>query len=322
MRYLFAALVLSTALLAQAQSQAQTPWPSQPVKLVVAFPPGGSTDTTARLLAAKLAEKWGQPVVVENRPGAGANIGTAYVARAAPDGYTMLLATTAIAISPSVYASPGYDALKDLKPVVLISKIPNVLVVNPEVPAKTIGEFIDYAKANPGKLNFAAPGAASGQRMTFEMIKQLTGSDIVMVPYGGGAPALQAVLAGQVQAMIVNVVEAATYVRAGKVRALATTTARRAPQLPDVPTLAETVAPKLDTSVWQGILVPAGTPAAVVEKINRDVTAALALPDVAERLGSLGMTLVPASPEAFGQFLRDELDTWRGVAQAAGVKPQ
>ena len=318
MRHVIAVFLLSFAALAPAQA----PWPAQPVKLVVAFPPGGSTDTTARLLAAKLAEQWGQPVVVENRPGASANIGTAFVARSAPDGYTMLLATTAIAISPSVFTSTGYDAQKDFAPVARVSTIPNVLVVNPQVPATTIGEFIAYAKAHPGELNFAAPGAASGQRMTFEMIKQRTGTDIVMVPYGGGAPALQAVLAGQVQAMIVNVVEAATYVRAGKLRALATTTARRAAQLPDVPSLAETVAPQLDTSVWQGILVPAGTPPAVIEKINRAVAAALALPDVAERLGGLGMKLETTSAEAFAQFLRDELETWHRVAEAAGVKRQ
>ncbi len=318
MRRLIALVVLSFAALAQAQGH----YPSRPVKLVVAFPPGGSTDVTARLLASKLAEKWGQPVVVENRPGAGANLGTAFVARSAPDGQTILLVTTAIAISPSVYANTGYDALKDLAPVILVSTIPNVLVVNPSVPARNIGEFIAYAKAHPGKLNFAAPGASSGQRMTFEMIKQVTGTDIVMVPYGGGAPALQAVLGGQVEAMIVNVVEAATYVHAGKLRALATTTAQRAPMLPDVPTLAETVAPKLDTSVWQGIVVPAATPPAIVAQINRDVAAALALPDVAERLGGLGMSVVPGTPEAFGRYIRDEIDTWRKVAAAAGVKPE
>ena len=302
--------------------QGQGSFPSHPVKIVVAFPPGGSTDVTARLLASKLQEKWAQPVVVENRPGAGANIGTAFVAHAPADGHTMLLATTAIAISPSTYASTGYDALKDFAPVTMVSVIPNVLVVNPSVPAANVREFIGHAKANPGKLNFGAPGAASGQRMTFELIKQLTGTDIVMVPYGGGAPALQAVLGGQVEAMIVNVVEAATYVRAGKLRALAITTAKRAPLLPDVPTLAETVAPQLDTSVWQGVLVPAATPQPVVQQIARDVAAVLALPDVADKLGGLGMELVPGSPDAFGRFLRDEIATWRRVAQTAGVKPE
>jgi tripartite-type tricarboxylate transporter receptor subunit TctC len=321
-RLLAALLAAAAAAWLSPGASAQGAFPNHPVKIVVAFPPGGSTDVTARLLAAKLQDKWGQPVVVENRPGAGANIGTAFVAHAPADGHTMLLATTAIAISPSTFANTGYDALKDFAPVTLVSIIPNVLVVNPSVPATTVGEFIAYARANPGKLNFAAPGASSGQRMTFELIKQLTGTDIVMVPYGGGAPALQAVLGGQVQAMIVNVVEAATYVRAGKLRALATTTAKRAPQLPDVPTLAETVAPKLDTSVWQGVLVPAGTPPALVQQINRDVATVLARPDVADKLGGLGMVIAPDTPEAFGRFLHDEIETWRRVAKAAGVKAE
>lgn len=318
MRNLFAILLVAFASFAQAQA----PFPARPVKLVVAFPPGGSTDLTARLLATKLGEKWGQPVVVENRPGAGANIGTAYVAKSPPDGHTLLLATTALSISPSVFAQPGYDALRDLAPVVMVSTIPNVLVVHPDVPARTMVEFVAHLRANPGKLNFAAPGASSGQRMTFELIKQVTGTEITMVPYAGGAPALQAVLGGQVQAMIVNVVEAAGHVRSGKLRALAVTTARRAPMLPDVPTLAETVAPQIDTFVWQALLAPAGTPAAVIQQIQRDTAAALALPDVRERLAGMGMEIVPGTPESLGKFLREDIDTWRRVSKAAGIQPE
>lgn len=301
---------------------AQGAFPARPVKLVVAFPPGGSTDITARLLASKLAEKWGQPVVVENRPGAGANVGTAFVAKAPPDGHTLLLATTALSISPSVFKQPGYDTLKDLAPVTMVSTIPNVLVVHPDVPARSIAEFVGHAKANPGKLNFSAPGASSGQRMTFELIKQATGTDIVMVPYAGGAPALQAVLAGQVQAMIVNVVEATGHVRAGRLRALAVTTARRNAMLPDVPTLAETVAPQVDTFVWQGLLAPAGTPPEIVQQVQADVRGVLGMQDVRERLGSLGMEVVPGTPESFGAFLRDDIATWRRVSAGAGVKPE
>lgn len=316
MRVFFATLMLCAAAAAQAQ------FPSRPVHLVVAFPPGGSTDITARLIAPKLSEKWGQPVVVENKPGAGANIGTEFVAKAAPDGHTLLLATTAIAISPSTFKQLGYDALKDLAPVTLVSTIPNILVVHPSVKAESIQEFIALAKRQPGKLNFAAPGAASGQRMTFELIKQVSGTDIVMVPYKGGAPAVQATLAGETQAMIVNVVEAAKLVEAGKLRALAATTATRAPMLPQVPTLAETVAPGLDTSVWQGIVVPAGTPAAVVQQVNRDVAAALALPDVRDRLRALGMNVAPGTPEAFGRFLAEEVERWSKVARSANIEPQ
>jgi tripartite-type tricarboxylate transporter receptor subunit TctC len=319
MRKLFALLLL---LAAASLAQAQGAFPQHPVKLVVAFPPGGSTDITARLLAAKLAQAWGQPVVVENKPGASANLGTAYVAKAPADGYTLLLATTALSISPSVFAHVGYDALRDLAPVTMVSTIPNVLVVHPDVPARNVAEFIAYAKANPGKLNFAAPGAASGQRMAFELVKQATGTDIVMVPYNGGAPALQAVLAGQVQAMIVNVVEATNYVRAGKLRALAVTTGKRAAMLPEVPTLAETVAPQVDSFVWQALLAPAGTPPALRTKIARDTAAALALPDVREKLAGMGMEVVPGTPESLADFLREDIATWQRVSKAAGIQPQ
>jgi tripartite-type tricarboxylate transporter receptor subunit TctC len=311
--------IIGIVLLAFAAS-AQGQFPSKPVRLVVGFPPGGSTDITARLIAPKLSEAWGQPVVVENKPGAAANIGTDQVAKSAPDGTTILLATTAIAISAVVYEKLPYDALEDLAPVTMVSTIPNVLVVNPAVPATTVQEFIAYARARPGKLNFAAPGAASGQRMTFELIKQLTGTDIVMVPYKGGAPAVQATLAGEVEAMIVNVVEATQFVKSGKLRALATTTAARAPMLPDVPTLSETVAPGLDASVWQGILVASGTPAPLIARINADVAAALAAPDVRSRLVALGMIVEPGSPAAFGQFLRAEIAKWGKVAKTANIK--
>ena len=315
------ALVLLT-LSALPQAVAQAPFPNKPVKLVVAFPPGGSTDIAARLLATKLAERWGQPVVVDNKPGAGANIGTALVAKAPPDGHTLLLATTALSISPSVFRQPGYDALRDLAPVTMVSTIPNVLVVNKDVPAQSMREFVALLKAAPGKYNFAAPGAASGQRMTFELIKQATSTDIVMVPYAGGAPALQALLGGQVQAMIVNVVEAATHVQSGKLHALAVTTARRSPMLPEVPTLAETVAPQVDTAVWQALFVPAGTAPELIQRLQADFAWALALPDVQAKLSGMGMTVSSSTPEALGKFLRQDIDLWRQVSQAANIQPE
>ena len=318
MRKLFAVLLLAAAPFAHAQGA----FPDKPVKLVVAFPPGGSTDITARLLATKLSDAWHQPVVVENKPGASANLGTAFVAKSPPDGATLLLATTALSVSPSVAAQLQYDAVRDLAPVTMVSTIPNVLLVHPGVPARDVREFVAYARANPGKLNFAAPGATSGQRLTFELLKQATGSDIVMVPYSGGAPALQAVLAGQVQAMVTNVVEAAPHVKAGKVRALAVTTAKRAPMLPDVPTIAETVAPGVDTSVWQALFAPAGTPPAVVQKIARDVAAVLALPDVKDKLAGMGMDIVPGSPEALGAFLRQDIAAWQRVSRTANIQPE
>jgi tripartite-type tricarboxylate transporter receptor subunit TctC len=318
MKKLLAILLLAALPFAHAQGT----FPDKPVKVVVAFPPGGSTDVTARLLATKLGEMWRQPVIVENKPGASANLGSAFVAKSPPDGHTLLLATTALSVSPSVVAQMQYDPVRDLAPVTMVSTIPNVLLVHPEVPARDIREFIAYARANPGKLNFAAPGASSGQRLTFELLKQATGTDIVMVPYAGGAPALQAVLGGQVQAMVTNVVEATPHVKAGKVRALAVTTGKRAARLPDVPTVAETVAPGVDTSVWQALFAPAGTPPAVVQKIARDVAAALALPDVKDKLAGMGMDIAPGSPDALGAFLRQDIASWQRVTRTANIKPE
>jgi tripartite-type tricarboxylate transporter receptor subunit TctC len=300
---------------------AQPTFPTHTVKLVVAFPPGSSVDITARILAIKLEQRWGQTVVVENRPGAGASVGTAHVAKSAPDGHTLLLATPALTISPSVLEKPGYDTLRDLTPVALVATIPGVLVVHASLLARTIGEFIAYAKRYPGKLNFAAPGASSGQRMTFELIKQATGTDIVMVAYAGGPQALHALLSGEVDAMILNTVEAASLARTGKLRALAITAAQRNALLPDVPTLAETVAPHVDTSAWQGVLAPAGTPPDVIQAIERDIRAVLALHDVREQLGRFGLEIVPATHQTFSSLLREDLATWRRVGKAAGVTP-
>ena len=313
-----AALALALA----AGTAAAQGFPAKPVKIVVAFPPGGSTDITARLIAPKLGELWKQPVVVENKPGAGANIGTDYVAKSAPDGHTLLLATTALAVSAAVYDKLPYDPLADLAPVLFVSSIPNLLVVTPSLPASTPQEFVAYARANPGKLNFASPGPATGQRLAFELVKQAAGIDVVHVPYKGGAPAGQAVMAGEVQAMIVNVVEALPQVKAGKMKAIAATTAKRAAMLPALPTLAETVTPGLDVSVWQGVLAPGATPKDVVERINRDVAAVLAQPEVRERLAGMGMDVTPGTSADFERFLRAEISIWKKVAQVANIKAE
>jgi tripartite-type tricarboxylate transporter receptor subunit TctC len=310
------------ALALAAGTAAAQGFPAKPVKIVVAFPPGGSTDITARLIAPKLGEMWKQPVLVENKPGAGANIGTDYVAKSTPDGHTLLLATTAFAVSAAVYDKLPYDPLADLAPVMFVSSIANLLVVTPSLPVRTPQEFVAYARANPGKLNFASPGPATGQRLAFELVKQAAGIDVVHVPYKGGAPAGQAVMAGEVQAMIVNVVEALPQVKAGKMKAIAATTAKRAAMLPELPTLAETVTPGLDVSVWQGLLAPGATPKDAVERINRDVAAVLALPEVRERLAGMGMDVAPGSSAEFARFLRAEVAQWKKVAQAANVKAE
>lgn len=316
MRNLFLSAVLSfTATLAFAQG-----FPSHPVKIIVPFPPGGSTDIAARLIAPKLSALWKQPVLVDNKPGAAANIGADAVARSAPDGHTQLLATTALAASAAIFTKLTYDPVKDLAPVVFVASIPNLLMVNASMEAKTPQAFVDYARANPGKLNFASPGASTGQRLSFELLKQMTGIDVVHIAYKGGAPAGQALLAGEVQAMIMNVVEAGPQVKSGRLRALAATTLKRAPGFPDVPTLAETVAPGMDASVWQGVLVPSGTPAEAVARIRADWTAVLSQPDILERLAAMGMEVAPGSSSEFAQFLGAEIAKWKKVAHTANIK--
>ncbi len=295
-------------------------FPTRAVRIVVPFPPGGSTDITARLVAARLAQQWGQPVTVENKPGAAANIGTEMVSRAEPDGYTMLLGTTALPISAATFAKLPYDPRKDLVPVMLVSTIANVLVVNPTAPVETVQAFVRYARDNPGKLNYASPGAATGQRLTFELLKQATGIDVVHVPYKGGAPAGQAVMGGEVESMIMNVVEATPQVKAGRLRALAVTTRERARDLPDVPTLHETVSPGIDTSVWQGVFLPGGASASIVGRIGAAWREALSAPDIRGRLEEMGMQVVAGSPEAFGKFLDAEFSQWREVARKADIK--
>jgi tripartite-type tricarboxylate transporter receptor subunit TctC len=290
------------------------------VKIIVPFPPGGSTDIAARLVAPKLAELWKQPVVVENKPGAAANIGADFVAKSPPDGHTQLLATTALAASAAIFDKLTYDPVRDLAPVVFVAAIPNLLMIHPSVPAATPQAFVAYVKANPGKLNFASPGASTGQRLTFELFKQMAGLDILHVAYKGGAPAGQALLAGEVQAMVMNVVEAQPLVKGGRLRPLAATTLKRATGFPDVPTLAETVAPGLDASVWQGVLVAGGTPPEGIARIRADWITVLAQPEIRERLVGLGMDLTPGTSAEFARFLADEIAKWKKVAQTANIK--
>lgn len=295
-------------------------FPARPVRIVVPFPPGGSTDITARLLAARLGEIWGAPVVVENRAGGDGIIGAEAVARAAPDGHTVLLAATSFAISAAMRRRLPYDPLRDFAPVTMIGTIPNILAVHPAVPAQTVQEFVALARARPGRLNFASAGASTGQRFAFELLKQRLGIDVVHVPYRGGAPATQALLAGEVESMIINALEATPLVQSGRIRALAVTTARRVPAFPEVPTLAETVLPGLDVSVWQAAMVTAGSPAAAIARIQADIHRVLAEPETARRLGELGLTLAPGTPEALGRLLAEEIATWTRVAREAGIQ--
>lgn len=316
MRKILLALTLSLMTsLAAAQS-----FPSQPVHIVVPFPPGGSADVLARILQPKLAELWSQPVLVENKPGASANIGAAHVAKSAPDGTTMLLGTPALAVSAAVYTKLTYDAQRDLAPVAMLSVFPSVLVVHPSVPAKTPQELVQYAKANPGKLNFASAGNLSAIRFAFEHLAQITGMKAVHVPYKGSAPSAQAMISGESHTMMMTLVDALPHIKSGRLRALAATTINRIPDMPELPTLAETLAPGFDYIIWHGLFVPASTPADVVAKINRDVNAVLRQPDVRERLTGLGMDVRPGTPESLGTLVRGEIKKWTEVGRAANIK--
>ena len=318
MRRLLFSILLA---LASAGALAQS-YPARPVRIVVAYPPGGSADILARILGAKLSAMWSQPVVIDNKPGASANIGAAFVAKAPPDGYTLLLGTPALAVNAAVFSSLTYDAQRELGPVGIVSTFPNVLVLNPAVPATSVQELVRYAKANPGKLNFASAGTTSAIRFAFENFKQVTGIDAVHVPYKGSAPATQALLTGESQTMMMTLVDALPYINSGKLRALAMTTPSRVAGFSQVPTLAETVAPGFEYITWHGLFASAGTPPAVIERLNHDMNAVLAQADVKERLTGLGMTVSAGTPGELEALLRDEIGKWKTVARIADIKSE
>jgi tripartite-type tricarboxylate transporter receptor subunit TctC len=313
-------LAACAMLLAGLPAHAQ-PYPARTVKLVVPFPPGGSLDIAGRLIAQKLTEMWGQSVVVENKAGAGGNIGADYVAKAAPDGYTILLgALSTHAVNPSLYTSMPYDAARDFAPITLIAVTPNVLVVNASLPVSNVKEFIAYAKANPGKLAFGSGSNGSAGHLAGELFKVETGSDAVHVPFKGGAPATQALLAGDTQFMFDNLANAMAQVKAGKLKALAVTTAERSRLVPDLPTMAEAGLPGFDISTWYGLFAPAGTPAPIVAKWNADVTKVLNSPDVRAKLVADGAEPSPNTPEQFAQMIARELAKYARIVKASGAK--
>ncbi len=311
-----AAVTVAASALAQAPA-----YPSKPIRLVVPFPPGGATDILARDVAQRLTEAWGQSVVVDNRPGAGGNIGTELVAKAAPDGYTLEMGTVGThAINASLYAKMPYDPVKDFAPVILVAGVPNVLVVNPSLPVNSVAELIAYAKANPGKLNFASSGNGTSIHLSGELFKVMAGVQMVHVPYKGSAPAVQDLIAGQVQLMFDNLPPSLPQIRAGKLRALAVTSATRAPALPDVPTIAEAGLPGFEASSWFGILAPAGTPPAIVAKLNTEIGKWLATPEAQEKLRSQGASPAGGSPEDFAKHIAAETTKWAKVVKDSGAK--
>ena len=298
---------------------AQT-YPTRPVHIVVFFPPGGVGDILARLVGQWLSERLAQPFVIENRPGAGGNIGTEAVVRASPDGYTLLWATSPNAINATFYEKLNYNFIRDIMPVVATIRVPNVMVVTPSLPVRTVPEFIAYAKANPGKLNMASGGNGVPSHVAGELFKMMAGVDMVHVPYRGSAPALTDLLGGQVQVMFDAMPSSIDHIRAGKLRPLAVTTATRSEVLPDVPPVGDFL-PGFEASTWFGVGVPKNTAVEIVAKLNKEINAALADPNVKTRIANLGGMVLAGSPDDFGKLIAEETEKWAKVIKFAGIKP-
>ena len=298
-------------------------YPERPITIVVGFPPGGASDIMARILTAKLGALLGQPFVVDNRPGAGGNVAGELVAHAAPDGYTILLGNNAIlATNGSLYEKIGFDAEKDFDPISLIGTQANVLVVNLNVPAHSLKELIELAKANPGKLNFASSGYGLAAHLAGELFKTEAHIDIVHVPYKGSAPALQDVIAGDDQMMFATTSGVMGFLKNGQVRPLAVTTLKRTAILPDIPTMDEAGLPGFEATTWHGLVAPAGTPKNIIETLHRAVVEALKDPDVAQKLANLGIDPVGSAPDEFGAYIKAEIPKWAAVIKASGAKMQ
>ena len=314
------ALLAFSALAAAPMAGAQA-YPAKPIRIVVPFPPGGATDILARAVAQKLTDAWGQAVVVDNRPGAGGNIGSEIVAKAAPDGYTLEMGTVGThAINASLYAKMPYDHVKDFAPVILVAGVPNVLVVNPTLPVNSVQELIAYAKANPGKLNFASSGSGTSIHLAGELFKVMAGVQMTHIPYKGSAPALQDLIGGQVQLMFDNLPPSLPHIKAGKLRALAVTSATRSSALPDTPTIAESGLPGFEASSWFGVLAPAGTPPAIIARLNAEIGAWLASAEAKEKMLALGANIGGGSPEDFARHIAAETAKWQKVVKASGAK--
>ena len=320
-RPLLAALVAVAALWASPSTAlAQQDYPNKPVKWIVPYPPAGTTDVLARIVAQWLTEKMGQPFVVENRPGAGNNIGTEAVIKSPPDGYTMLLVNPANGINATLYKNLNFNFIRDIAPVAGLVRTPNVMEVTNSLPVKTVKEFIDYCKANPGKINMASSGSGTSVHLSGELFKFMTGCDMVHVPYKGAGPALVDLIGGQVHVLFDNLPSSIGHIRSGKLRALGVTSEGREPSLPGVPTVGETV-PGYEATAWFGIGMPKGTPREIINKVNAEVNRALADPKMRERLAELGGKPIAGTPEDFGRVIAAETAKWEKVVTASGAKP-
>jgi tripartite-type tricarboxylate transporter receptor subunit TctC len=301
-------------------ARAQT-YPTRPVRILVGAPPGGAFDILARLIGQWMSERLGQPFIVENRPGAGTNIATEAVVKAAPDAYTLLVFDASPAINTNLYDNLNFVFLRDIAPVASIVRSPLIMVINPAIPAKTVPEFIVYAKANPGKINMASTGNGATPHVTGELFKIMTGVDMVHVPYRGAAPAITDLLSGQVQVLFISPLVSLEHIKAGKLRGLAVTSEIRWRELPDIPTMGDFV-PGFEASQWFGLGAPKNTPTAIVDKLNVEINASLADPKIKARLTELGGTAFPGSPADFGKFIADETEKWAKVIRAANIKAE
>lgn len=295
-------------------------FPTQPIKLVVPNPPGGATDVLARVVAEKMARSLGQAVIVENRPGAGTSIGSEFIARSPADGYALLFAVSALTINPSLYPNLRFDPVKDLAPISLLGSVVHVLVVRESLPVKSVGELISFAKANPKTLSYASVGNGTSTHLEMELLKSEAGIEMAHIPFKGSSAALTELLAGRVDLMFDALPTSGPYIQTGKLRALAVTASRRSSILPNVPTVAESGLHNYDAAPWIGLLAPAGTPSAIVERLNREVNAALKVPEIAGAFSAQGVDVIGNTPQQFSQFIRADIAKWKGVVERSGAK--
>jgi tripartite-type tricarboxylate transporter receptor subunit TctC len=317
-----ACLLAAMAMPAFAAENAQD-YPSKPIRLVVPFTPGGSTDILARVIGMKLTEAWGRQVVIDNRPGAGGNIGVDLVAKSPADGYTLVMGHIGtFGVNPTLYPKLPYDPIKDFQPITLVALVPNMLSVNPALPAKSVKELIALAKAKPGTINFGSGGNGSAAHLAGEYFKLMTKTEITHIPYRGTSPAVTDLIAGQIQMIITGVPPTLNFVKTGKLRALAVATSKRLPLLPDLPTISEAGVPGYEATQWYGVLSPAGTPKPIVAKLNAEMAKAIKGPDVREKLAADAAEPVGNSPEEFGAFIKKEIARWAPVIKASGARPE
>jgi len=318
------ALMLAAAAAGTAHAQSTSTasvqaYPNKPIRYVVGLAAGGPTDVLARIFAAKLSEVLGQPIIVENRVGAGGSIAADIVAKANPDGYTLFNAGNTLAINSVLRKNLPYDAVRDFAPVALLMTVPNVLIVHPSVPAKSVAELVAYARANPGKINYGSSGVGASPHLSMELLKSMTGIDLVHVPYKGSAPAMVDLLGGQIRAMFDNLPGQIANIRSGKVRALGVSSAQRNVHVPDVPTIMESGVPGFEVVVWYGMWAPAGVPKAIVAKLNAAAVQVMNMPDVRQRVAELGTDPAPSTPAHLGAMLKSELEKWSKVVKDAGI---